>query len=255
MAGPRLFDLAGRCALVTGGSRGLGKAMARGLVEAGADVAISSRHEDELNAALGDILAGTPRRGCAIVADLAKRNEVDRLAREALERLGKIDILINNAGSNVPQPIDQIKDDDWDLLIEVHLRAAMALSRAVAPGMKVRRWGRIIHISSTFAFVSKAGRNAYSAAKTALRGLARPMALDLGPYGITVNCIAPGPFLTDLPMSLLSEAERQQFADHTALGRWGQPDELIGPMLLLASDAGAYITGTTIVVDGGYLTR
>lgn len=252
---PKLFDLAGKCALVTGGSKGLGKAMARGLAEAGADVAIASRNEAELQGALKEILAGTGQRGCALVADLGRREAVDRLAAEAARQLGKIDILINNAGSNTPQPIDQIKDADWDQLIEVHLRAAMALSRAVAPGMKERKWGRIIHISSTFAFVSKAGRNAYSAAKSALRGLARSMALDLGPYNVTVNCLAPGPFLTDLPMSLLSPSEKQQFSDHTALGRWGLPNELVGPMLLLASEAGGYVTGTTIVVDGGYLTK
>lgn len=252
---PKLFDLSGKCALVTGGSKGLGKAMARGLAEAGADVAVSSRTHAELHAALHQIIDGTGRKGAAIVADLSKRDDVDRLAKEAMRQLGKIDILINNGGSNTPQPIDQIKDADWDQLIEVHLRAAMALSRALSPGMKERKWGRIIHISSTFSFVSKAGRNAYSAAKAALRGLARPMALDLGPHGVTVNCLAPGPFLTDLPMSLLSDAEKQQFSDHTALGRWGQPDELVGPMLLLASEAGAYVTGTTIVVDGGYLTK
>ncbi len=251
----KLFDLTGKTALVTGGSRGLGKSMARGLAQAGADVVISSRHEEELRKSLRDILEGTDRRGDCIVADMSQRDQVEALARTAIERMGQIDILINNAGSNTPQPIDQIKDADWDLLLEVHLHAAMSLSRALAPGMKQRRWGRIIHISSTFGFVSKAGRNAYSAAKTALRGLARSMALDLGPYNVTVNCIAPGPFMTDLPMSLLSDAEKKQFSDHTALDRWGQPNELIGPMLLLASDAGSYITGTTIVVDGGYIVK
>ena len=119
-------------------------------------------------------------------------------------------------------------------------------------GKKDRGWGRIIHISSMFGIVSKAGRNAYSASKAALIGFARATALDLGPFGVTVNCIAPGPFLTDLPASLLSEAEKQSLADRTALGRWGNPEELIGPVLLLASDAGSYITGETLVVDGGF---
>lgn len=255
MSFPKDFCLAGRCALVTGGSRGLGKAMARGLVEAGADVAICGRHEAQLQAALKEILQGTERRGVALIADLGQRNDVERLANEATQRLGKIDILVNNGGSNTPQPIDKIRDADWDQLLEVHLHAAMALSRALAPGLMQRRWGRIVHISSTFGFVSKAGRNAYSAAKAALRGLSRSMALDLGPYGVTVNCIAPGPFLTELPMSLLSDAEKKEFSDHTALGRWGQPNEVVGPLLLLASDAGAYVTGTTLVVDGGYLAK
>jgi NAD(P)-dependent dehydrogenase (short-subunit alcohol dehydrogenase family) len=121
--------------------------------------------------------------------------------------------------------------------------------------MKERRWGRIIHISSVMGFVSKEGRNVYSATKSALLGLARANALDLGPYNVTVNCIAPGPFLTDLPANLLSAEEKQKFADRTALGRWGDPKELVGTALLLASDAGGYITGQTIVVDGGYLAR
>src|SRR5205823_5450338 len=140
-------------------------------------------------------------------------------------------------------------------VLQINLSSVMALTRALVPQMKQRRWGRIIHISSILGFTSKEGRNGYSATKSALLGLARASALDLGPYGITVNCIAPGPFLTDLPMSLLSEAEKKVFAERTALLRWGEPRELMGPALLLASDAGSYITGTTLVVDGGWLAR
>lgn len=252
---PRNFDLTGKVALVTGGSKGLGKAMARGLAEAGADIVIASRHEAELKAALAEILDGTGRRGHWIVADLSKRPEADRLAREALAALGRVDILINNAGTNKPQAIDAISDDTWDAVMELNLGSVMALTRAVVPDMKARRWGRVIHISSIMGFVSKEGRNVYSATKAALLGLARASALDLGPFGITVNCIAPGPFLTELPASVLSAAEQKVFADRTALGRWGEPAELAGPALLLCSDAGAYITGQTLVVDGGYLAR
>jgi NAD(P)-dependent dehydrogenase (short-subunit alcohol dehydrogenase family) len=121
--------------------------------------------------------------------------------------------------------------------------------------MKSRRWGRIIHISSVMAYTSKEKRHSYSATKAGLLGMARAAALELGEFGITVNCIAPGPFLTDLPASILSKAEQQELAQRTALGRWGDPNELIGPALLLASDAGSYITGQSIVVDGGYLAR
>src|SRR5438477_10818701 len=131
----------------------------------------------------------------------------------------------------------------------------MALTRAVVPQMKERKWGRVVHISSVMAQVSKEKRNVYSATKSALLGLARASALDLGPFGITVNCIAPGPFLTDLPGTLLSDAEKKAFADHTALGRWGDPRELAGPVLLLASEAGSYITGQTLIVDGGFMVR
>lgn len=249
------FNLKGRVALVTGGSRGLGKAMARGLAEAGADIVISSRQEAELRPALEHILQGTGVRGAYLVSDLSKREEAGKLARASLDFLGRVDILINNAGTNTPQPIDQIRDEDWDRVLELNLSSIMALTRALVPQMKERRWGRIIHISSIMGFVSKEGRNVYSATKTALVGLARANALDLGPFGITVNCLAPGPFLTELPGRLLSDAEKKAFADRTALGRWGEPAELVGPALLLASDAGSYITGETLVVDGGYLAR
>jgi NAD(P)-dependent dehydrogenase (short-subunit alcohol dehydrogenase family) len=247
------FDLSGKVALVTGGSRGLGKAMARGFAEVGADVVICSRNEQELHAALPEILQGTGRRGHALAADLSQRPEANRLAKEVLARMGRVDILVNNAGSNVPQPIDQIRDEDWDRILELNLSSIMALTRALVPQMKERRWGRIIHISSVMAYISKSGRNCYSATKAALLGLARASALDLGSFGITVNCIAPGPFLTELPGRLLSDQEKKIFAERTALGRWGRPEELIGPALLLASNAGSYITGTTLVVDGGFI--
>jgi NAD(P)-dependent dehydrogenase (short-subunit alcohol dehydrogenase family) len=250
-----IFDLTGKVALVTGGSKGLGKAMARGLAEAGADVVISSRHEDELRAALDEILKGTGRRGRYVVADLSRREEAARLAKTAVELMGRVDILINNAGTNRPQAIDAISDEVWDQIVELNLSSVMALTRALVPQMKARRWGRIIHISSIMALLSKEKRNVYSATKSALLGLARASALDLGGDGITVNCIAPGPFLTELPASVLSEEERRVFAERTAVGRWGDPKELVGPALLLASDAGSYITGTTLVVDGGYMAR
>jgi len=250
-----IFDLSGKTALVTGGSKGLGKAMARGLAEAGADVVISSRHEDELRSALDAILAGLDRRGAFIVADMGRREDVERLAQVALRLTGHIDILINNAGTNRPEAIDAITDKNWDEVLEINLSSVMALTRALAPQMKARGWGRVIHIASVLAFLSKEKRNCYSATKAALLGLARASALDLGPHGVTVNCIAPGPFLTDLPMSILSDAEKKTFADHTALGRWGDPNELVGPALLLAGDAGSYITGQTLVVDGGFLVR
>ncbi len=213
----RIFDLSGRVALVTGGSKGLGKAMARGLAEAGADIIISSRHEDELQAAVAAIGAGLGVRVKYVVADMSRRTEASRLAGLATEAMGKVDILINNAGTNKPQPIDQIEDDLWDELLELNLSSCMALARALAPGMKERKWGRVIHISSIMGHSSAAGRNAYSATKTALLGLARASANDLGPFGITVNCIAPGPFLTDLPVSLLSQEQRDDFARRTAL--------------------------------------
>jgi NAD(P)-dependent dehydrogenase (short-subunit alcohol dehydrogenase family) len=255
MNATKLFDLTGRVALVTGGNKGLGKAMARGLAQSGADIFIASRNEAELKASLDEILAETGRKGGYCVTDVNKRDDVTKLARTALEKMGRVDILINNAGMNVPQPIDSITDDNWDKIVEVNLSSVMALTRAIVPQMRARKWGRVIHISSIMGFVSKEKRNAYSATKSALIGMAKASALDLGEDGVTVNCIAPGPFMTDMPMSILSPDEKKAFAATTAMNRWGQPDELVGPMLLLASEAGSYITGHTLVVDGGYLTR
>lgn len=250
-----LFDLKGKVVLVTGGSKGLGLAMARGFAEAGADVIITSRHADELEKAIPQIIDGTGTQAKWFVVDMTDRNNIAPLAKSALAAFGKVDILVNNAGSNVPEHVEAMSDEKWDQILELNLSSCMALSRALIPQMKARKWGRIIHISSIMGLVSKAGRGAYSATKSGLIGLARAMALELGPHGITVNCIAPGPFLTDLPMSVLSQAEQDSFAERVALGRWGQPRELAGPALFLASDAGSYVSGTVITVDGGALAK
>jgi NAD(P)-dependent dehydrogenase (short-subunit alcohol dehydrogenase family) len=246
-----LFDVSGRTALVTGGGRGLGRAMARGFAEAGARVMICSRHEEELRRAA----EGFDGRISWTVTDMTDRAQVDKLAASALSKFGRVDILVNNAGSNNPQPIDQVTDESWDEILELNLSSILRLTRSLVPAMKERRWGRILHISSILGLGGKEARNAYCATKSALVGLARAAALDLGPFGITVNCIAPGPFLTDLPGRLLSEEQKRAFAQKTALGRWGRPEELVGTALLLASEAGSYITGTTILVDGGALAR
>ena len=131
----------------------------------------------------------------------------------------------------------------------------MRLTRALVPQMKARRWGRIIHISSVLGVGSKPGRNVYSATKAGLIGMAKASALDLGPFGVTVNCIAPGPILTDLPMSLLNEEEKKEFSERTALKRWGEPRELAGPAIFLSSEASSYVTGEVLLVDGGAFAR
>jgi NAD(P)-dependent dehydrogenase (short-subunit alcohol dehydrogenase family) len=249
------FKLNGRVALVTGGSKGLGKVMARAYAEAGADVMICSRHEDECRKAVDEIAAGTGRKVLYAAVDLAQRGEAERLAALTLERLGRVDVLVNNAGSNLPQAIDAITDETWDKIVELNLTSCMALARAVTPGMKERRWGRIIMLSSIMGIASKDGRASYSATKAAVVGLAKAAALDLGPYNITVNAIAPGPFLTDLPGNMLTDEQKATFANRTALGRWGKPAEIAGAALLLGSDAGAYITGSTLLIDGGTLIK
>lgn len=251
----QLFNLQGRVALITGGSKGIGKAIARALAEAGANVAITARHADELAKAKEEIGAGLNVRVETLVANMYDRAEVDRLAAWALQTLGRVDILFNNAGSNRPQPLVDTTDDSWDEIFELNVTSCMRLARALAPQMIERRWGRIIHLSSVMALASNPGRGCYSATKAALIGMARAHALELGPYGVTVNCIAPGPVATDLPMSVLNDEQKKKFAELTAVKRWGHVRDMVGPALLLASDAGAFMTGTVIVADGGMLCR
>jgi NAD(P)-dependent dehydrogenase (short-subunit alcohol dehydrogenase family) len=250
-----LFDLSGKSALVTGGSKGIGKAIARGFAEAGADVAICSRHGDELAKAAQEITAGQKTRCVHRVADMTRRDDVDALGKWAVESLGKIDIFVNNAGSNQPQDLLEQSDETWDRILELNLTTGMRLSRMFAAGMAERGWGRIIHLSSIMALVSNPGRGAYSATKAALVGMMRAHALELGPRGVTINCIAPGPILTDLPMSLLSDEQKKSFAERAALKRWGDPVDMVGPALMLAGEAGRYITGAVIVADGGTICR
>ena len=250
-----LFDLHGRTALITGGSKGIGRAIAEGFARAGADLFLCARSAGPLGQAAEEIAKAHGVRVEAVAADMAVRAEAQRVAALAQERLGKIDILVNNAGWNIPQAIDEIRDEDWNYLVELNLSSVMALTRAVVPGMKERRWGRVIHISSIMGLASTPKRNVYSATKAALIGMAQASALDLGAYNITVNCIAPGPIATDMPMSLLSPPQQDALAGRTALNRWGRPDELAGPALLLASEAGSYVSGTVLVVDGGALAR
>jgi len=249
------FDLSGRSALVTGGGRGLGKEMARLLAQAGAEVAICSRTESQIKASAEELARVTGSRVEGLVADVGNRSDSERVAREAIKLLGKVDILISNAGWNIPQSVESIRDEDWEGLLELNVTASMVLTRALAPAMKERRWGRIIYISSVMAFASTGDRVAYSTTKAALHGMVKANALRLGPYGITVNCLAPGPFATEMPMTLLNDQQKSSFAARTALGRWGQPNELAPPALLLASDAGSYITGSVLVVDGGVTAR
>ena len=249
------FNLTNRSALVTGGSRGLGLEMARILAQAGADVAICSRNRSEIEATATKLAAETGARVEALVADVAKRPEAEQLAKDAIARLGKVDIFISNAGWNVPQAVDKIIDKDWDSLMELNVTSSMVLSRALAPGMMQRRWGRMIYISSIMALASTPDRVAYSTTKAALHGMVKANALHLGPHGITVNCIAPWPFATEMPMSILSKEQQDKLAGRTCLNRWGQPVELAPGALLLASDAGRYITGSVLLIDGGAMAR
>jgi len=250
----RLFDLSGRVALVTGGSSGLGKAMARGLAEAGADVIIASRHESELTAAVAEIGQGLTRRVRHVVVDLGRRDQVMRLAASALEVMGRIDILLDDAATFPTMSLARLSDEIWDQTLQVNLTASFELARALAPGMIERQWGRIIHVSSISARVAGPEQMIYAVTKAAACAMIRGLALELGPHGITANAILPGPFLTNMPATL-SEEFRRAIGERTMLGRWGRPSELAGLAVLLASEAGSYITGAELVVDGGLIAR
>jgi NAD(P)-dependent dehydrogenase (short-subunit alcohol dehydrogenase family) len=225
------------------------------LAGAGAEVAICSRTETQITASARELANETGSRVEPLVADVGERAATERLAREAIALLGKIDILISNAGWNIPQPVDSIRDEDWDALVELNLTGSMVLTRALSPAMMKQGWGRVIYISSIMAFASTGDRVAYSTTKAALHGMVKANALRLGPYGVTVNCLAPGPFATEMPMSILSEQQKESFAARTAVGRWGDPPELAPAALLLAGNSGSYITGTVVVVDGGVTAR
>jgi len=250
-----LFNLSGRAALVTGGSKGIGKAVARGLAECGANVAISARHEDELKKAQAEIGQGLDVKVAHFVADMNDRDAVKRLAANVLKTFGRCDVLFNNAGSNKPQPLVDTTEEVCHNIGELNLTGCMLLSREIAHAMIKNKWGRIVYTSSIMGLASNPARGCYSATKAALIGMARAQALELGPHGITVNCLAPGPIATDLPMSLLSPDQKKVFSERTAVKRWGQPVDMVGPVLLLSTDAGAYVTGNVILADGGILCR
>lgn len=252
------FDLSGRRALITGGSKGIGEAIAVAFARAGADVMIASRTATELEQASTRIAtASTDTQGTKAPeihwhqTDMTSRIEVDQLAEAAIRKLGGVDILVNNAGGNTPELLSGINDESWDRMIELNLTSCIRLARTLSIPMTDQGWGRIIYIASIMGSVGAAGRSAYCATKAALIGSSHAQAIELGPAGVTVNCISPGPVLTDLPRNALSPQQRERFTEATALGRWGQPEEITGPALLLASDAGSYITGANLTVDGG----
>lgn len=260
-----LFSLQGKTALVTGGSQGLGKAIARGLALAGADVIITSRREPELQAALKEICSGTNVSGQYIVADLAQQDEAQRVGKEALHRArhGHVDIFINNAGTSNPGTIHTgveakiapMTTESWDRTISINLSAGVHILNELAPAMANKGWGRVIHISSIGGLGSSEGRTAYSASKAALLGITNAGALELGPVGVTVNCICPGPFLTEMPLKALSKETIAAVGSKVPLRRWGAPDELVGPIVMLVSEAGSYVNGAVLRIDGGLLSR
>lgn len=249
-----LFKLPGRVALVTGASRGLGQAMARGLAEAGADVACVSRggEANETRRLVED--AG--RQFLDLQVDLADRQARSGLIDRVVQELGRLDILVNNAGAGDRFAPEDYPLDRWDELVEVHLTATMDLSQQAYRQFATRRRGKIINVGSVLSFEGGLNIPAYVAAKHGVAGLTKSLATAWAAQGINVNCIAPGYFDTDMPNALRNDPVRApQVLDRIPCGRWGMPDELAGLVVFLASDASNYMHGSVVPVDGGWLAR
>ncbi len=248
------FDLSGKVAIVTGASRGLGQYFSRALARAGADAVITSRTVESLAETKAEIEA-MGRRAVPVALDVCDYASIQRMAEEAHRAYGKIDILVNNAGCNVRKSAVDVTWDDWNLVVETNLRGTFFVSQAVARTMIPNRHGRIINIGSVTSVFGSAGIAPYCASRGGIRQLTMSLADDWGPYGITVNCLAPGWFRTKQTAVLCeNEAWVSYITDRIPLKRLGQPNDLDGAVVFLASDASAYVTGQLLLVDGGLST-
>jgi gluconate 5-dehydrogenase len=249
MASP--FDLAGRVALVTGASRGLGEHFARVLASAGADVVITSRTPASLNR-LQEELSALGRHVACLPLDVRNQESIEKCVADALGHFGHIDVLVNNAGCNIRRRAADVTWDQWNEILDTNLRGAFFVAQAVARQMTERGWGRIINIGSVTCVAGYAGLAPYGASRGGIKQLTMSLAHDWGRHGITVNCLAPGWFKTAQNRALYDDPGWVEYlCERIPLGRPGSPHDLDGALLLLASEAGRYITGQTLLVDGG----
>jgi NAD(P)-dependent dehydrogenase (short-subunit alcohol dehydrogenase family) len=256
LPGIQQFNLTGRAAIVTGGSKGLGEAMAAGLASAGADVLLISRNEAEANAAAQRIAADYGHRAVGMGADVAQPDQCEAMAERALTEFGKIDILINNAGVNIRGPIDELTYEQFRDVQRVNVDGLWLATRAVVHAMKKARYGRIINLASTLGVVGLENRTPYTASKGAVVQMTRALGLELAPFGICVNAICPGPFLTPMNVPIAEAEQTKKFIlGAVALGRWGRMEEIQGAAIFLASDAASYMVGSLLTVDGGWTAR
>ena len=256
LPGIKLFDLTNKTAIVTGGSKGLGLAMAEGLASAGANLVIISRNEKEGTAAAEKIVKEYKTKAIAISATVTSEEEIQKAVATTIKEFGSIDILINNAGINIRGPIDELSYEDFKKVQQTNVDGTWLPSKAVVPQMKKQKSGRIINLASTLGVVGLANRTPYATSKGAVVLMTRALALELAPFHITVNAICPGPFLTDMNIPIKDDENTKKFiVGAVALERWGELQEIQGAALYLASAASSYTTGSLITVDGGWTAR
>jgi gluconate 5-dehydrogenase len=249
-----LFDLSGQVALVTGTSRGLGQYLARALAKAGADLILASRRRESLAEFESEIRA-LGRRTLALELDVRDHASIQRMAAEAEAAFEQIHILVNNAGCNVRKPAFDVTWDDWNLVLDTNLRGSFFVAQAVARNMSAHSYGRIINIGSVTSVFGYAGLAPYGASRGGIRQLTMSLADDWGQYGITVNCLAPGWFKTQQNQVLYENQEWVDYlVDRIPMKRPGQPHDLEGAVVFLASESSGYVTGQTLLVDGGIST-
>jgi NAD(P)-dependent dehydrogenase (short-subunit alcohol dehydrogenase family) len=248
------FDLTGKVAIVTGTSRGLGQYLGRALARAGADLIITSRDPGGLKAFQQEI-ASLGRKALALALDVRQFDSIQQMVEAAVNHYGKIDILVNNAGCNVRKPAVEVTWDDWNLILDTNLRGTFFVSQAVARHMIPRKYGRIINIGSVTCVAGYAGLGPYGASRGGVKQLTMSLADDWGVHDITVNCLAPGWFKTAQNAVMYQDKEWVDYlCDRIPLKRPGQPQDLDGAVVFLASDASEYVTGQTLLVDGGIST-
>ena len=248
-----LFHLDGAVALVTGGSKGLGRTMAAGLAAHGASVAICSRNESESQEAAAEVAKEHGVKAIGLNCDVTNPDQVESMVQTVRDQLGAVSVLINNAGINIRGPIDEVTYEDFQQVQKINVDGVWLVTRAVVPDMKEAGAGRIINLASTLGLVGLANRTPYTSSKGAVVQMTRALALELAPHNILCNAICPGPFLTPMNIPIKDSEEAKKFiVGAVPLGRWGNLEEIAGAAVFLASPAGSYVTGSMLTVDGGW---